>query len=155
MKIALNGQQLAATHSLPEILDVFEAHGVKAIELWPTNFTGSSSTPEEFERFETKDVDVAGQLLRARGFEVACVTLGFHAAPLCIARGGTQRLTEALQGAVDTAVKLEARLASVLVSQGVDSVILCGATTSGCIRATAIDLLQYRSEEHTSELQSQ
>jgi nicotinamidase-related amidase len=34
-------------------------------------------------------------------------------------------------------------LASVLVSHGVDSVILCGATTSGCIRATAIDLLQY------------
>jgi maleamate amidohydrolase len=34
-------------------------------------------------------------------------------------------------------------LASVLVSQHVDSVILCGATTSGCIRATAIDLLQY------------
>jgi len=34
-------------------------------------------------------------------------------------------------------------LASVLVSQQVDSVILCGATTSGCIRATAVDLLQY------------
>jgi nicotinamidase-related amidase len=34
-------------------------------------------------------------------------------------------------------------LASVLVAQHVDSVILCGATTSGCIRATAIDLLQY------------
>jgi maleamate amidohydrolase len=34
-------------------------------------------------------------------------------------------------------------LASVLVSQQVDSVVLCGATTSGCIRATAIDLLQY------------
>ena len=34
-------------------------------------------------------------------------------------------------------------LASVLVTQQVDSVILCGATTSGCIRATAIDLLQY------------
>ena len=34
-------------------------------------------------------------------------------------------------------------LASVLVSQHVDSVILCGAMTSGCIRATAIDLLQY------------
>jgi len=34
-------------------------------------------------------------------------------------------------------------LASVLVTQHVDSVILCGATTSGCIRATAIDLLQY------------
>ncbi len=34
-------------------------------------------------------------------------------------------------------------LATVLVTQGIDSVVLCGATTSGCIRATAIDLLQY------------
>ena len=34
-------------------------------------------------------------------------------------------------------------LASILVSLRVDSVILCGATTSGCIRATAVDLLQY------------
>ena len=34
-------------------------------------------------------------------------------------------------------------LPSILVSQGVDTVIMCGATTSGCVRATAIDLLQY------------
>ena len=34
-------------------------------------------------------------------------------------------------------------LASILLTQAVDSVVLCGATTSGCIRATAIDLLQY------------
>ena len=34
-------------------------------------------------------------------------------------------------------------LAAVLIAQGVDSVVLCGATTSGCIRASAIDLLQY------------
>jgi nicotinamidase-related amidase len=34
-------------------------------------------------------------------------------------------------------------LPAILVTQAVDSVILCGATTSGCIRATAIDLLQY------------
>jgi maleamate amidohydrolase len=34
-------------------------------------------------------------------------------------------------------------LASILISQRVDTVVLCGATTSGCIRATAIDLLQY------------
>jgi len=34
-------------------------------------------------------------------------------------------------------------LAAILVAQQVDTVILCGATTSGCIRATAIDLLQY------------
>jgi nicotinamidase-related amidase len=34
-------------------------------------------------------------------------------------------------------------LAAILVSQRIDSVVLCGATTSGCVRATAIDLLQY------------
>ena len=34
-------------------------------------------------------------------------------------------------------------VAAILVSQGVDTVVLCGATTSGCIRATAIDLMQY------------
>lgn len=34
-------------------------------------------------------------------------------------------------------------LASILFTQGADTVILCGATTSGCIRATAIDLLQH------------
>lgn len=34
-------------------------------------------------------------------------------------------------------------LPSVLISQGVDTIVLCGATTSGCIRATAVDLLQY------------
>ncbi len=34
-------------------------------------------------------------------------------------------------------------LAAILISQHADSVVLCGATTSGCIRATAIDLLQY------------
>ena len=33
-------------------------------------------------------------------------------------------------------------LAAILISQGVDSVVLCGATTSGCVRATAVDLLQ-------------
>jgi maleamate amidohydrolase len=34
-------------------------------------------------------------------------------------------------------------LASILITQRVDTVLLCGATTSGCVRATAIDLLQY------------
>jgi maleamate amidohydrolase len=34
-------------------------------------------------------------------------------------------------------------LPSILISQGVDTIVLCGATTSGCIRASAIDLLQY------------
>ena len=110
MNIALNAQQLAGTHSLPEILDVFESYGVKALELWPANLTGSSQTPEEHERYETKDVDSVSTLIRERGFRVACVTLGFHAAPLCIASGGTRNLTRALQGAVDAAVKLECQL---------------------------------------------
>jgi nicotinamidase-related amidase len=34
-------------------------------------------------------------------------------------------------------------LPSILVSGNVDTIVLCGATTSGCIRATAVDLLQY------------
>jgi nicotinamidase-related amidase len=33
-------------------------------------------------------------------------------------------------------------LVAILVSQGIDTVVLCGATTSGCVRATSIDLLQ-------------
>lgn len=34
-------------------------------------------------------------------------------------------------------------LAAILVRWRIDTVILCGATTSGCVRATAIDLLQH------------
>ena len=34
-------------------------------------------------------------------------------------------------------------LTTILAARAIDSVILCGATTSGCIRATAIDLLQH------------
>jgi nicotinamidase-related amidase len=33
-------------------------------------------------------------------------------------------------------------LASLLVAQGVDTVVLCGATTSGCLRASAVDSVQ-------------
>jgi nicotinamidase-related amidase len=34
-------------------------------------------------------------------------------------------------------------LASILAHQKTDTIVLCGATTSGCIRATAVDLLQH------------
>ncbi len=34
-------------------------------------------------------------------------------------------------------------LASIFAHQKVDTVVLCGAPTSGCIRATAVDLLQH------------
>src|SRR3712207_9500676 len=38
-------------------------------------------------------------------------------------------------------------LSSLLTAAGIDTLIISGASTSGCVRAT-------RSEEHTSELQS-
>ena len=34
-------------------------------------------------------------------------------------------------------------LCSMLIAQRVDTVVLCGASTSGCVRATVVDLLQY------------
>lgn len=34
-------------------------------------------------------------------------------------------------------------LAPLLVGLGVDTVVVCGATTSGCVRATAVDAVQY------------
>ncbi len=110
MKLAINGQQLSATHSLTEILDVLDGHGVRAVELWPWNITGDAATDEEKERFEKRDVAATARLLKDRGFECACVTLGFWAAPLCFAVGGGERYTEALKGAVDAACTLGSRL---------------------------------------------
>lgn len=34
-------------------------------------------------------------------------------------------------------------LSALLVARAVDTVVLCGATTSGCVRATAVDLMQH------------
>jgi sugar phosphate isomerase/epimerase len=109
MQLALNGQQLAATHSLSQLLDVLDRHSVKAVELWPCNLPGGG-TPESDERWETRDVPAAAKLLRERGVTVACVTLGFWAAPLCFAAGGGARYTDALKGAVDAAVIFGAKL---------------------------------------------
>ncbi|BCM88310.1 hypothetical protein IAD21_00141 [Abditibacteriota bacterium] len=107
MKLAINGQQLSATHSLPEILDVFDSLGVKAIEIWPSNLKGGGCA-EDDERYETRDVTSTAALLRERGFSVCCVTLGFWAAPLCFARGGARAFEDALKGAVDAATQLGA-----------------------------------------------
>jgi N-formylmaleamate deformylase len=35
------------------------------------------------------------------------------------------------------------RLRSMLAAEGVDSVVVCGCTTSGCVRATVVDALQH------------
>ncbi|MFN8217997.1 MAG: isochorismatase family protein [Solirubrobacterales bacterium] len=34
-------------------------------------------------------------------------------------------------------------LASILVAKGVDTLLICGATTSGCVRASVVDAVQY------------
>ena len=34
-------------------------------------------------------------------------------------------------------------LASALIAKGVDTVLICGATTSGCVRASVVDAVQY------------
>jgi sugar phosphate isomerase/epimerase len=109
MQLVINAQQLSATHSLSQIIDVLDRYDLRVIELWPQNIPGGG-TPEQDERYEHRDVAGAASLLKARGIQVACITLGFWAAPLCFAAGGGARYTEALQGAVDAAVTLGAKL---------------------------------------------
>ena len=108
MRLAVNGQQLSRTHALGAALDVLAGFGVDAIELWPANLPMRLENPgaEDNERFEGRDVGGAAALVRARGFQVACVTLGFFAARVCFARGGAAAFTDALCGAVDAATTL-------------------------------------------------
>ncbi len=109
----------------------------------------------------TRLLDVA----RAKGIPVVFTTIGFESnlkdgslwlqkapglAELQIG-GKWVEIDPRLQRGEDEVVILKkgasaffgTNLPSVLVSQGVDTIVLCGATTSGCIRATAVDLLQY------------
>jgi len=109
MRLAVNGQQLAATCALPDLLDRVLALNVDAVELWPQNLTGGS-TAEEKERYETKDVEGAVRALRERGVEAACVTLGFDGLPMIVERGGVPAATEALRGAVEAAAALGSKL---------------------------------------------
>lgn len=112
MKLAVNGQQLARQYTLPEALDILTGFGVDAIELWPANvpLAQASATPEQAERWEGRELDATAALLKARGFSVACITLGFWAAPVCFASGGASNFTEALCGAVDAAEALGSTL---------------------------------------------
>jgi maleamate amidohydrolase len=116
----------------------------------------------------TEQVEATKRLLdaaRAKGLPIVFTTIGYEPS---LKDGGlwlqkVPRLGDLQVGGrwVEIDPRLEARedetivlkkgasgffgtnLASILISQGVDSVILCGATTSGCVRATAVDLLQY------------
>ena len=76
MKLAINGQQLSATHSLPQILDMFDDLGVKAIEIWPFNLetrVKNGGESDQSERYGTRDVAGAAALLKSRGFTCPCV----------------------------------------------------------------------------------
>jgi maleamate amidohydrolase len=115
----------------------------------------------------TAEVEATKRLLdaaRDKGLPVIFMTIGFEAS---LKDGGlwmqkVPSLAELQLGGrwVEIDPRLEARddevvivkkgasaffgtnLVTVLNTEGVDTVILCGATTSGCVRATAIDLLQ-------------
>ena len=109
MKLAINAQQLASTCTLAEVLDRVAKLDVHAVELWPHNLPGGT-TPEEKERWETKDVRKAARVLRDRDMTVACVTLGFDALPFILREGTVADVTAALEGAVDAAETLGATL---------------------------------------------
>ncbi len=107
MKLAINGQMLAREHTLSEALQIVRSYGLSDMEIWPQNLVGGA-TPEERERYETKDIDAARQAYAVAGMNCACVTLGFNALRLCTASGGVPNATAALIGAVDTAAALGA-----------------------------------------------
>ena len=115
----------------------------------------------------TAEVEATKQLLdaaRARGIPVVFTTIGFESnlkdgglwLQKVPALGDLQvgghwvEIDSRLEPREDETLVLKkgasaffgTNLAAILVSQGIDSIILCGATTSGCIRATAVDLLQ-------------
>ena len=115
----------------------------------------------------TTEVEGTKQLLdaaRAKGLPVIFTTIGYEPsgkdgalwlkkvpAPADLELGGRWvEIDPRLERREDETVLVKkgasaffgTNLAAILVSQGIDSVVLCGATTSGCIRATAIDLLQ-------------
>lgn len=108
MRLAISGQLLGGTRSLPEILNVLGSVGVDAIEIWPHNLKGGE-TPEERQRYEHKDVDSARRLLEDNGMTIACLTHGFSAMRECLT-GGPAVGAQGLKGTVAAAVALGARV---------------------------------------------
>src|SRR4051812_22494129 len=106
VRLGVSGQLLSRTHTLLEIVDVFQSLDVDAIEFWPRNLPGGEG-PEEEQRYEKKDVAGTRRLLQERGMDVACVTLGFSILSKCKEAGAVYG-TDALKGAVDAAAELGA-----------------------------------------------
>jgi maleamate amidohydrolase len=116
----------------------------------------------------TAEVQATSRLLataRAQGFPVIFTTIGFEPSGrdggLWLEKFPTLAELALGERPVEIDPRLERRedetivlkkgasaffgtnLSAILVSQGVDTVVLCGATTSGCVRATAVDLMQH------------
>lgn len=116
----------------------------------------------------TAEVEATGRLLeiaRAKGFPVVFTTIGYEPnlkdgglwlekmpALSDLALGGRwvdidprlgRREDETVVLKKGASAFFGTNLSAILVNQHVDTVILCGATTSGCVRATAVDLLQH------------
>jgi maleamate amidohydrolase len=94
----------------------------------------------------TREVEATNRLLaaaREREIPVIFTTIGFEPNQ----KDGSLWLEKAPEETVilkkGASAFFGTNLPSILVSQGVDTIVMCGATTSGCIRATAVDLLQY------------
>ena len=106
MRLGVSGQLLSRTHSLSEIVDILQSFEVDAVELWPRNVPGGES-PEDEQRFETKDIAGTRKLLAETGMSVACLTLGFGVLGKCT-EAGARYGTDALKGTVDAAAALGA-----------------------------------------------
>lgn len=106
MRLAITGQVLAKTHSLPHFLETVRSLDIDAVELWPGNLSGGE-TPEERDRYERKDLLGTRRVIESSGMTVACVTLGFGIMRGCTDRGPDYG-AEALKGAVDAAAELGA-----------------------------------------------
>ncbi len=116
----------------------------------------------------TAEVEATNRLLavaRARGFPVVFTTIGYESnlrdaglwiekmpALAELALGGHwvdidsrlgRREDETVVVKKGASAFFGTNLSAILVNLHVDTVILCGATTSGCVRATAVDLLQH------------
>lgn len=108
MRLAISGQLLGKTRSLPEILDLFSSLGVDAIELWPENLPGATTSPGQSDGNGETIAGVRATLDRS-GIAAACLTLGGGALKRC-RDDGHHAGTEALTAAIDAAVAVGAPL---------------------------------------------
>ena len=108
MLLALN-LQVVSFLPLPEALATAVAARCDGVELWPLNLSPQASG-EAGERFAEQPLADAVAQIRARGLRLACLTLGFHALPLALARGGVPAMVEVLAETIAYAVQHRAEV---------------------------------------------